>query len=245
MSAWEAVERVGRADGPGRVVLVCEHASRVIPPDLADLGLAPADRDSHAVWDIGGAALTRALADRLGAPALLGAVSRLVYDCNRPPEAPDAMPARVERIAVPGNEDLSPEDRARRARLVYDPFHAAVAETLAAAPDAALVTVHSFTPRWNGAPRSVQIGYLHDEDATLARAMLAAGPGGWDTRLNEPYSAADGVTHTLARHGAGRPNVMIEVRNNLLRDAAGIEAMADHLAAVLSAALGPVPEAQP
>ena len=226
-------------------MLVCEHASRTIPPALGNLGLAVAKRDSHAVWDIGAAALTCALADRLDAPAVLGGVSRLVYDCNRPPDASDAIPARVECIAVPGNEGLSDFERACRTRLVYDPFHATVAGALSAAPSAALVTVHSFTPAWNGIPRAVEIGYLHDADATLARAMLAAGQGEWITRLNQPYSAADGVTHTLARHGGGRRNVMIEVRNDLLRDADGIEAMADHFAAVLSTVLGPVPEEQP
>ena len=248
MSAWQALERIGEAAGPDRVVLVCEHASRAIPPELADLGLAPADRDSHAVWDIGGAALTHALADRLGAPAILGALSRLVYDCNRPPEAPGAMPAQVERVAVPGNAHLDATARAMRTRLVYEPFHDAVAGTLADAPGAALVTVHSFTPDWHGVPRPVQIGYLHDSDVTLARAMQAAGQESgtpWDTRLNEPYSAEDGVTHTLARHGAARPNVMIEVRNDLLRGDAAVAAMADHLAVTLTAALATLMEAQP
>lgn len=246
MTAWEAVERIEGAAGPARVVLVCEHAARAIPPELSDLGLAPEDRDSHAVWDIGGAALARALAGKIGAPAVLGALSRLVYDCNRPPEAPSAMPAQVERIAVPGNADLDTEARAMRTRLVYEPFHKAVADALAGAPGAALVTVHSFTPDWNGLPRPVQIGFLHDADATLARAMLAAAQvERWDTRLNEPYSAADGVTHTLSRHGTGRLNVMIEVRNDLLRDAAAVEAMADHLAASLTAALAALEETQP
>ncbi|SDY06322.1 N-formylglutamate amidohydrolase [Citreimonas salinaria] len=246
MPAWKAFERIEGDARPPCAVLVCEHAARAIPLELSHLGLAAADLDSHAVWDIGGAALTRALADRLRTPALLGALSRLVYDCNRPPDAPSAMPAQVERIAVPGNENLDADARATRTRLVYEPFHDAVADALAATPGAALVTVHSFTPDWNGVPRSVEIGYLHDADARLARAMLRAGQGRrWDSRLNEPYSAADGVTHTLARHGAGCPSVMIEVRNDLLRDDAAVAAMADHLAAALTAALAALEETQP
>lgn len=70
------------------VLLVCEHAGQQIPERLSGLGLSRTDLDRHIGWDIGAAAVTRKLAHAMGAPAVLQAYSRLVIDCNRPPEAP-------------------------------------------------------------------------------------------------------------------------------------------------------------
>lgn len=234
ISADEApVAEVVRPDGAAPLVLVCEHASRRIPAALDGLGLDEAARVSHAAWDIGAEPLARALSAALDAPLVLSRISRLVYDCNRPPERADAVPAKSEVIEVSGNRDLSAEARAARVREVYEPFRDLLSRTLDAKGRCAVVTVHSFTPVYFGAPREVELGLLHDEDAALAQAMLRAAPEHleFETRLNEPYAAADGVTHTLRAHAIprGLPNVMIEVRNDLLRDDAGIERVAQGL----------------
>jgi hypothetical protein len=44
---------------------------------------------------------------------------------------------------------------------------------------------------------------------------------------NYPYGPADGVTHTLKKHGLTREiaNVMLEIRNDLISDDAGQAAM--------------------
>ncbi len=176
----------------------------------------------------------------LDAPLVLSRVSRLVHDCNRPPEASDACPSRTELIEIPGNRDLSATEREVRVREVYEPFHAEAARVLDGfASPPALLTVHSFTPTWNGVPRATEIGLLHDADASLATAMLAAAGPTPMVELNMPYSAADGVTHTLRKHGTARglSNVMIEVRNDLLTDEAALARIADALTRMLTAAL--------
>ena len=226
-------------DRPGPVCVVCEHASAAIPGPLADLGLSPEHRLSHAVWDIGAADLASGIAERLNAPLLVAGVSRLVLDLNRPPEARDAMPELTEVIAVPGNRNLTPADRQTRAEALYAPFHDALAGMLDWVQSPVLVTVHSFTPVWKGQKRGAEIGLLHDADPALAEMMLSAAAGDFRTELNVPYSAKDGVTHTLAKHGTARgiPNVMIEVRNDLLADDAAIAEMADVLRAMIVPAL--------
>ena len=97
--------------------------------------------------------------------------------------------------------------------------------------------MHSFTPVYFGKPRAVEIGILHDADTRLADAMLAAAgeKSLYDTRRNEPYGPEDGVTHTLKEHGLanGLPNVMIEVRNDLIKDEAGQGVVADYLTGLL------------
>lgn len=233
--------------GAAPVVLICEHASNRIPAALDGLGLDAAARVSHAAWDIGALELARALSARLDAPLVRSRISRLVYDCNRPPEAPGAMPARSEAFEVPGNRDLTEAQRASRVRDVYQPFRDLLTRTLDAKGPCTVITVHSFTPVYDGVSRTVELGLLHDADPALAQAMLRAAPGHLDlmTELNEPYSAADGVTHTLRAHATPRnlPNVMIEVRNDLLGDAPAIERIADGLAGMIRASIPAMQEA--
>jgi predicted N-formylglutamate amidohydrolase len=226
--------------GGAAICLVCEHASAFIPPALADLGVAPEHRLSHAAWDIGGLDLATALSAELDAPLVASRVSRLVYDCNRPPSAPSAIPERSEVVDVPGNVSLSDVARDARVSDVYDPFKDLLRTTLDRfTTPPLLVTIHSFTPIWFGQPREVELGLLHDSDDRLARAMLANRPDGLDARLNAPYSVTDGVTHTLREHAIprGLQNVMIEVRNDLISDASGVARFADILSAMLTKAL--------
>ncbi|TCP40879.1 N-formylglutamate amidohydrolase [Rhodovulum marinum] len=238
-----AAPLVENAAGRGRVVLLCDHASNAIPHEFEGLGLAPGDEESHAAWDPGALSLARSMARLLDAPLVAATVSRLVHDVNRPAASPEAMPVRTESIAIPGNVDLTEAQRAERARRYYDPFHATVEATLSAQPaEVALITVHSFTPIWHGVRRDVEIGILHDRDSRLADAMLALAAGRTSHRVarNEPYGPADGVTHTLNRHGdaKGRLNVMLEIRNDLIADDAGQARMGILLADIVNEALG-------
>jgi predicted N-formylglutamate amidohydrolase len=213
------VVEVVNAAGRSRVVLVCEHASCFIPDHLDHLGLGAADRASHAAWDPGARALAQLLSKSLNARLVASRISRLVYDCNRPPEAPDAMPERSEVIDVPGNRGLTMEERRRRAAVYYEPFRDTLSQVLNATENPIIVTLHSFTPIYHGQRRAVEIGVLHDRDTRLADAMLAqVGDLPFDVQRNAPYGPENGVTHTLITHAlpAGHLNVMLEVRNDLI-----------------------------
>jgi predicted N-formylglutamate amidohydrolase len=93
-----------------------------------------------------------------------------------------------------------------------------------------------------GVTRPWTLGILHDDDSRIADAMIASlsGESGINLGRNQPYSPADGVYYTLARHGTsqGRAAAMIEIRNDQVRDPAGIERWAVTLARALSGALG-------
>jgi len=229
------------AGGRAPVVLVCEHASHFIPPEFAGLGLSAEGQLSHVAWDPGASAVARMFSAALDAPLVESAISRLVYDCNRPPDAADAMPARSETFDVPGNVGLTADDRACRAALYYAPFRDLLAATLDAAAQPVLVTVHSFTPLYFGKPRDVGLGILHDSDSRLADAMLPLAAAHTDVVVarNQPYGPDDGVTHTLQQHGLtrGAPNVMLELRNDLIATAPQQRAMARALTGMLAAAL--------
>jgi predicted N-formylglutamate amidohydrolase len=210
--------------GLGPCVLACDHASNEIPAEFADLGLEQALLMEHIAWDPGARAVGEEMARRLDAPLIAPRVSRLVHDCNRPAGSAEAVPSESAGIEIPGNRHLSPEARLDRARRYCEPFHDALETAIRRRIDAGrspiLVTVHSFTPVYQGKVRDVELGVVHDDDPRLADALLkvAADSGELAARRNDPYGPADGVTHTLRRHALplGLLNVMIEIRNDLI-----------------------------
>lgn len=243
--AYPALVENRGASGP--MLFVCEHASRVFPPEFGRLGLSEAEAEAHIAWDPGALGLARGLAARLQGGLVHAPVSRLVYDCNRPPDAPGAIAERSEVYAIPGNAGLSAAERLKRVETVYLPFHrglaAEIARRITLGPAPVVVTIHSFTPVWFGQPRAVEFGVIHDADPRLARAVVAeAAATGLRTELNAPYAAADGVTHTLRLQASpyGLLNVMLEIRNDLIATQAAEAAMAERLAPVLARAVAAV-----
>ncbi len=238
IDAVEGVVQLDNADGSSSIVLVCEHASAHIPAEFDHLGLPENVRQSHAVWDPGAMGVAQHLARRLDAALVAGAVSRLIYDCNRPPEAEDAMPARSEVIDVPGNMALSPEQRRERIKRYYEPFKRTLHEQIAKTQAPVVVTIHSFTPVFHGAFRSVEIGILHDVDARLADALIDTAPKytSASVQRNQPYGPENGVTHTLKEHAipGEHLNVMLEIRNDLIKTEADQREIADMIAVWLS-----------
>ncbi|MEM6825634.1 MAG: N-formylglutamate amidohydrolase [Pseudomonadota bacterium] len=226
--------RLVAGSGAARVLVVCEHASNRIPEALGDLGLDDDARNSHIAWDPGALNVAKTLAANLRAPLVHGTISRLVYDCNRPPEAPSAIVQVSEDCEIPGNVGLATQARQARVDHVYVPFHRMLGQLAKIHGLKLLVSIHSFTPVYKGVRRDVEIGLLHGKDDRFARAMLANRPSGigYDTRLNEPYGPLDGVLHTIELHGPpnGNLSVMVEVRSDLISNAADEDAMAACLA---------------
>ena len=244
-SSGSGVVEVTNPEGAGDFLIVCEHASKRIPVSFGGLGLDDAARNSHIAWDPGALAVAQVMSARLDATLVAQRFSRLLYDCNRPPESPGAVPAVSETFKIPGNTGLSAADHKARVDQFYMPFR----DTLAACMDlrmnkgrpTVLVTVHSFTPVYKGVQREVELGILHDSDARLADALLDAtkAHAALVVRRNEPYGPADGVTHTLVQHGVARRllNVMLEIRNDLIADRASQTGMAEWLSSCLAHAL--------
>jgi len=217
---FEGTSQVVNPDGSSSVLLVCEHANHFIPDAFKNLGLSPDNLESHVAWDPGADALAQNLSRAMDAVLVRGVVSRLVYDCNRPPSASDAMPERSEVIDIPGNRNLSATEKEARVQNYYEPFRATLADLIAQTETPIIVTIHSFTPIYHSERRHVEIGILHDEDTRLADAMLinAADHTKSVVERNQPYGPDHGVTHTLTEHAVpyGHLNVMLEIRNDLI-----------------------------
>ena len=236
---------VERPEGRSAVVLICEHASRTVPARFGDLGLSEEALNSHIAWDPGALAVARGISANLDAPLVYQRFSRLIYDCNRPPESPAAMPEISEIYEIPGNRNLDAEERRLRTEALYLPFHDRIEKLLHARRASGLrsiiVTMHSFTPVYRGNKREVELGILHDTDERFADRILALTGDAplYRTERNQPYGPEDGVTHTLKLHGLANnlENVMIEVRNDLIMDDVGQGVMADYLTGLIQQSL--------
>jgi predicted N-formylglutamate amidohydrolase len=217
--------------GAAPALLVCDHASRAFPRALARLGLPELATWQHISWDIGAAELTRGLAARLGAPAVLAGYSRLVVDCNRRPEDPEAFRVSSDGQAVPGNQGLGEFDRRQRLACFFDPYHEAIAAMLGGFRARSVVplevSVHTFTPAMDGCDRPWHVGVLWDGDATSAARMISGlrSVHGLVVGDNEPYSGRHPADYTMHQHAdsAGLPCVCLEIRQDQFESAAGTE----------------------
>jgi len=217
-------------DGGSPVLLVCEHAGRAVPAALRDLGVAAAEMERHIAFDIGAAGLARNLATELDATLVMQRYSRLVIDCNRPFEALDCMPASSDGTAIPFNCDLTHWDRMPRFDEIHRPFHDYISRLLdrrqADNSPTVLATIHSFTPRFANKYRPWQLGVCFNRDGTFAMkfmdAFAVANPK-IVAAYNEPYTVDDISDYTIPVHGERRqlPHVLLEVRNDHIRDVDG------------------------
>jgi predicted N-formylglutamate amidohydrolase len=222
------------------VLILCDHASNEVPPEFGDLGLPETEFQRHIAYDIGAAAVTRSLARRLGAPAVLTRFSRLLIDPNRGRDDPTLVMRLSDGAVVPGNARIGENEVARRIARFYDPYDAAITAAvergLGAGHPPAIVTVHSFTPIWRGWPRPWHVGILWDADDRFSAPLLdglRAEPG-LVVGDNEPYDGAL-AGDTVDRHATGRglASALIEIRQDLIADHTGAEEWAARFARLL------------
>ncbi|MBM6594933.1 N-formylglutamate amidohydrolase [Microvirga pudoricolor] len=222
------------------VLILCDHASNAVPQDLGDLGVPESEFKRHIAYDIGAADVTRCLAQRLGAPAILTRFSRLIIDPNRGRDDPTLVMRLSDGAVVPGNARLTEADIQARIERFYDPYDAAVTAAIEAAMAAGhppvIVTVHSFTPIWRGWPRPWHVGILWDADARFARPLLEglSAEDGLVVGDNEPYDGAL-AGDTVDRHATvrGLANALIEIRQDLIADRTGAAAWAERFARLI------------
>ena len=223
--AFTALRREGRGD----FLIVVDHASPRIPRALANLGVSPSELQRHIGWDIGALAVALAVAEALDAPLVATNYSRLVIDCNRDPAVPTSIPLVSELTEIPGNRELTSEQKLARRRALFDPYHqyihALLDERAAAGRPTILVAQHSMTNVFKGSHRDMHAAVLYGRDRRFAGLVLEQlrGETGLVVAENQPYFVTDESDHTIPRHGEGRgiPHVEIEIRQDLLLEEAG------------------------
>jgi len=241
--------QVLREQGRSDLFLTADHAGRLIPRSLRRLGLPEAELDRHIAWDIGIAAVTERLSAALDATAVLQTYSRLVIDCNRDPTVASSIPEISEATDIPGNRNLAAAERETRRAAVFEPYHARIRALLdarqAAQRRTVYVAMHSFTPVFKGESRAMQVGVLYNRHAQLANIMLdlLRAEGDLVVGDNAPYAVSDTTDYGVPVHAErrGLQHVEIEIRQDLIADAAGQTAWATRFERLLRVAVERLP----
>ena len=223
--AFEIINPHGQAN----IVFICEHASNHIPPKYENLGLDDDLLKLHIAWDIGISEVTKNLSLRLNAPAVLARFSRLLIDANRSISQTGLIPEQSDGYKIKANCNLSEVEREKRINQYYRPFHnkvnAVIQEKTKSEEAPLIINMHSFTPQMDGFNRPWQSGMLWNKDPRVANALKSRlKERGYCVGDNKPYSGRD-LFHTMNTHGDshGFPHVMIEIRQNEINTAEGIE----------------------
>ncbi|MGH7103165.1 MAG: N-formylglutamate amidohydrolase [Acetobacteraceae bacterium] len=239
-----------RPRGRSAFLFTADHAGRRIPCALGTLGLSAGERTRHIAWDIGIAGVTRRLAATLDAAAVLQRYSRLVIDCNRPRKAASAFPEISDGTDVPGNRNLSEVEKERRRLAIFTPYHAAIEAQIESRAKSGLTTLyvamHSFTPVFGGNPRKMQCAVLYDRNPRLSLALfrLLSQEENLVVAENAPYRLSDHTDYGVPVHAEARglDYLEIEIRQDLIADAAGETAWAERLARLLPVAANLIDE---
>lgn len=214
--------RIVRRHETNPFVFLCDHASNHIPAELRDLNLPAGELTRHIAWDIGAAGVTETLSDFFCAPAAFSAHSRLVVDCNRHPDAADLIPEISDGLVIPGNLNLSADQRRERIERYFHPYHDAIESILrereARGIESTIVSVHSMTPSLNGIDRPWQISFSSYLDRSLIEPLIAALRGSGDITVgdNQPYDLDPAMDYSVPFHALRRnlPHVQVEFRQD-------------------------------
>lgn len=223
------------------LLILCDHASNALPAAYGSLGLPASEFERHIGYDIGARALTFALAERLGAPAVASTFSRLLIDPNRGEDDPTVMMRLSDGTVVPGNHHADNAEIQHRLATYHRPYHAQIEQQvevmMASGVPPVIISIHSFTPVWRGVPRPWEVAVLWDNDprANLAvRDALAADPS-LTVGDNEPY---DGClkNDTIYRHATqrGLANCLLELRQDEIGSPEGVAVWAERLATIIA-----------
>ncbi len=215
--------------GGSPFLLVCDHAGNAVPTQLKTLGLETSDLEDHIAIDIGAFSLSHWLAQRLDAPLIGQAYSRLVIDCNRRPDSSMAVPEASDGRVVPANRDLPDAERHGRIAAIFTPYHDAIEQAislrLAEERTTVICAMHSFTRAMNGQDRPWDIGVIHGPSGQVAERLFAALGRVDSLRVgrNVPYEIDFEGDYTLPVHAEtkGLPYVEIEICQDLISHCAG------------------------
>ncbi len=222
-----------------KFLLCAEHSGVHVPSHLNEMGLPPSELHRHIGWDIGIDGTARNLLRATGLPTILGQVSRLVVDLNRPVHSAECIPEYSDNTCIPANQGLSHGERERRLQTYYLPFHRALNNLIKYHRPKILLCLHSFTPQLRAQPypRPWHCGVLFDRNVELGNHCLnyLRALGGLHVGENQPYRVDHNDHRSVPLHGElkGIPTLLLEIRNDLIEDRVGQERWASIIASLV------------
>lgn len=199
-------------------IVTCEHATNFIPEEYRELfAIDPSVLDSHRGFDQGAREAANRIAAYLKAPLFHAPVSRLLVDCNRSPANPSLFSSFTKH--------MSENWKTRILTRYYHPFRNQVAQHVhskAVRTRVVHLSVHSFTPAFEGTVRTADIGLLYDPSRATERTCAATMKKTLERdypqlriRMNYPYrGVSDGHTTFYRKHFDEARYIGIEIEFN-------------------------------
>ena len=194
------------------LLVTCEHGGQCVPARFSELLRgAGGVLDTHRGWDPGALQLARELARKFDAPLLACTTTRLLVDTNR------SLGHRS--LFSEWSRTLSREEREWVLARWWRPHREATLAFVRAHRPTLHLSVHSFTPVWEGRERTVDIGFLYDPQRRRERELVSS----WQEALtelrpelrlrrNQPYrGTADGLISGMRRQFGETRYVGVEV----------------------------------
>ncbi len=204
---------------PGQLLIVADHASSFVPPEI-DLGLSQTFARDHIAVDIGTMEIARMMTEKTSHLAITGGVSRLVVDLNRYPDETSVVPEHSDGVQVHGNR-IDEKERQRRLDTYFHPYHDQVKRLIAELKPSLVLSLHSFTPNLRSnrkVDRPWEIGVLYNYYETasklayryLQEEKLVVGD-------QQPYSGKDlNATMNRQAEAINQPYLGVEIRQDLI-----------------------------
>ena len=182
-----------------RPVITCEHAGNTVPSDYAHLFNGKEDvLQSHRGWDPGAVDVASALSKELSAPFFICETTRLLIEPNRS--------LHSESLFSEYSQGLNQAEKDHLLQNYYYPHRSAVEELIRNSQDTILhLSIHTFTPLWNGVSRMVDLGLLFDPDRNSETKFCEEyvnrlkGTLAINIEFNEPYKGIDDGFTTYLR----------------------------------------------
>lgn len=198
------------------LIVTCEHAGYIVPEGYKSL-FRGKDKilHSHRGWDIGAMKVAEKISQQLNVPLHTYEVTRLLIEPNRSLDHPQLFSEFTSELTQKRKEKII--------HNMYLPFRNTVVNEMQALERPIFhISIHSFTPRWNGKERPVDIGILFDPNRKVEakrgerlRRELSRTLPAYRIKLNEPYKGVDdGFPNTLRKFFPDGKYVGVEIEIN-------------------------------
>ena len=204
---------------PTKLFLSCEHAVDIIPPAYKHLFHANESvLQTHRAIDFGALEIATHLKQAFACECPTATVSRILIDCNRSINNKSCF-----------SEFTTPLSDVEKQQLIdeyYLPYRhrceALINDHINHGHQVLHLSIHSFTPVFNGIKRNAGIGLLYDprrhgekEVARELGGLLSHEKPAYRVRMNYPYKgASDGFTTALRKKHPESDYIGIEVETN-------------------------------
>lgn len=198
------------------IILSCEHAGNEVPDNLKYLFKdEPEILNTHRGWDLGAWKLAQFLSKKLNLDLYGYHTTRLLIEANRSLDSPQLFSEYSNKLSNSEKENLI--------STFYQPYRDKIQQQIDQSAKPVLhLSIHSFTPIWNGVDRDVDIGILFDPNRTLEKEYCEQLKLTFEKKLpnqsiklNEPYKGTDdGFTTWLRKRYPDKEYAGIELEVN-------------------------------